>query len=57
MMYHVAENDQLHEGALDHDTEMLLRDEVLNELGRRGVDQADAIASIRRVLEIFKEER
>lgn len=48
---------EIHEGALDHDVEMMIRNDVLNELYRVGVEQKDAIASIRRVLEEIEQPR
>jgi hypothetical protein len=35
-------------GALDHDTDALIRDHVLSELSARGVDHDVALAAIRR---------
>lgn len=50
-------NGELHEGALDYDIEKMIRNDVTNELNRVGIEQKDAIASIRRILEEIEQSR
>ena len=50
-IFHINEDGSLHEGALDHDVQMIVENEIINFLAKYEVTQPEAIASIRRVLE------
>jgi len=49
-IFHINEDGSLHEGALDHDVQMIVENEIINFLAKYDVTQGEAIASIRRVL-------
>lgn len=50
-IYHIEEDGGLHHGALDHDVQMILENKIINHFSRYEIDQDEAIASIRRVLD------
>ena len=50
-IFHINEDGSLHEGALDHDVQMIVENEIINFLSKYDITQSEAIASIRRVLE------
>jgi len=50
-IFHINEDDSLHEGALDHDVQMILENEIIYYLDKHGITQKESIASIRRVLD------
>ena len=57
-IFHVNEDGSLHEGALDHDVQMIVENEIINFLQKYDIEQSESIASIRRVLnEIEQEQR
>jgi hypothetical protein len=49
-IFHVNEDGSLHEGALDHDVQMIVENEIINFLQKYDITQEESIASIRRVL-------
>lgn len=49
-IFHLNEDGTLHEGALDHDIQMTVENEIINFLAKYDVTQTEAIASIRRVV-------
>lgn len=49
------EDGTLNQGSLDHDTEMFVRNEVIDHFERYGVTQPEIITSIRRVLTEIEE--
>lgn len=50
-IYHVNEDGSLHHGAVDHDVQMILENEIINFLSKYEISPGEAIASIRRVLD------
>ena len=50
-IFHINDDGSLHEGALAHDVQMLLENEIIYYLQRHGITQKESIASIRRVLD------
>lgn len=50
-IYHINEDGSLHEGALDHDVQMIVENEITNFLSKYGITEKEALASIRRVVE------
>lgn len=49
-IFHINEDGSLHEGALDHDVQMIVENEIINFLAKYDITPAESIASIRRVL-------
>ena len=56
-IFHVNEDGSLHEGALDHDVQMIVENEIINFLAKYDVTQEESIASIRRVLTDIEQEQ
>lgn len=50
-IYHIEEDGSLHEGALDHDVQMIVENEIIYYLTKYDITQKESIASIRRVLQ------
>lgn len=50
-IYHINEDGSLHEGALDHDVQMIVENEIINYLPKYGIEQHEIIASLRRIVE------
>lgn len=50
-IFHIAEDGGIHEGALDHDVQMIVENEIINFLAKYDVTEDESIASIRRVLD------
>jgi len=48
-IFHINPDGSLHEGALDHDVQMIVENEIINFLQKYDITQEEAIASIRRV--------
>lgn len=50
-IFHINDDGSLHEGALDHDVQMILENEIIYYLQRYCITHKESIASIRRVLD------
>lgn len=49
-IFHINEDGSIHEGALDHDVQMIVENEIIYYLTKYDITPAESIASIRRVL-------
>lgn len=50
-IFHVNEDGSLHEGALDHEVQAILENEIIYFLQKYDITEQESIASIRRVVD------